>query len=107
MALFVCTGLNPKTYCERRERMETKGMVHPEGLEFNEHLASGQESEAKPARKNIYERIWDKLEKILGILQACPNTVNSRPRDSWILGSITLGATGLLFHIITRIHLVI
>jgi uncharacterized protein YqiB (DUF1249 family) len=71
--------------------METKGMVHPEGLEFNEHLASGQESEDMPARTNIYERIWDKLEKILGDLTALPEYHKFKAQGFMDLGFDNLG----------------
>lgn len=71
--------------------METKGMVHSEGLESDEQLTSAQKSGDQAARKNIYERIWDKLEKILGDLTAFPEYRKFKAQGFMDLGFDNLG----------------
>jgi uncharacterized protein YqiB (DUF1249 family) len=70
--------------------METKGMVHSEGLDCKKQQTSVEE-EGKTARKNIYERIWDKLEKILGDLTSLPEYRKFKAEGFMDLGFDNLG----------------
>jgi uncharacterized protein YqiB (DUF1249 family) len=70
--------------------METKGMVHSEGLDCKKRQTSVEE-EAKAARKDIYERIWHKLEKILGDLKVLPEYRKFKAKGFMDLGFDNLG----------------